>query len=414
MDFIKFNKSLFDLNFKSKNEILQLNNKNIRIAFNMNGCFGNIKEIIYGIGNQKLTEFLYTNHFEVYCFETDKECISYFESFKNDGVDINIHIGPEEVLFEKRNIRFTKTGKPKKDKIEEVLNPKLEEFFNMPKIDLTIMNPPYSDGKENKNIDLKIISLCVNLSHKCVAIAPSAAITDFYRVLGEGEKFGSKADYNNKANAEYKNVCETNLKEFINVSTNEANEMFGTTIQTKMAIFVFNDNTSIKPINTMDLVEHNIIFDKIVKPLYNNEIESIISAAEKTKKTKFGCELREHHGNDIGTLNYYNLTAKVFEDACFTDGKAISTANGIVYYYVKTKNELINFFDYVNSPVIKYIHSLTKTNMRTRRQFIPDFGDYKQHITYKMIVDKFGINGYISDTKAKKGSEWDMILKAIQ
>lgn len=288
------------------------------------------------------------------------------------------------------------------------------EIGKMPKFDVAIMNPPYSDGKENKNIDLKIISLCVNLSHKCVAIAPSAAITDFYRVLGEGEKFGSKADYNNKANAEYKNVCETNLKEFINVSTNEANEMFGTTIQTKMAIFVFNDNTCIKPINTMDLVEHNSIFDKIVKPLYNNEIESIISAAEKTKKTKFGCELREHHGNDIGTLNYYNLTAKVFEDACFTDGKSISTANGIVYYYVKTNNELINLFDYVNSPVIKYIHSLTKTNMRTRRQFIPDFGDYKQHITYKMIVDKFGINGYISDTKAKKGSEWEMILKAIQ
>ena len=367
-------------------------------------------------------------------FSVNKNTQEIYEFYKTKLIDPKSLKGKNVIVFELGNITYiVEIKKYAKnvcvidrayncffgDVFENInsLEKQIETFLEknkMSKFDVAIMNPPYSDGKENKNIDLKIISLCVNLSHKCVAIAPSAAITDFYRVLGEGEKFGSKADYNNKANAEYKNVCETNLKEFINVSTNEANEMFGTTIQTKMAIFVFNDNTSIKPINTMDLVEHNIIFDKIVKPLYNNEIESIISAAEKTKKTKFGCELREHHGNDIGTLNYYNLTAKVFEDACFTDGKAISTANGIVYYYVKTKNELINFFDYVNSPVIKYIHSLTKTNMRTRRQFIPDFGDYKQHITYKMIVDKFGINGYISDTKAKKGSEWDMILKAIQ
>ena len=68
MEFIKFNKSLFDLKVKSINKILQFTNKNIQLAFNMNGCFGSINELFYGVGNQKLTEFLYTNHFEVCCF----------------------------------------------------------------------------------------------------------------------------------------------------------------------------------------------------------------------------------------------------------------------------------------------------------------------------------------------------------
>ena len=82
MEFVKFKKSFFDLDLKIAKSILTLRNKKIQLVFNMNGCFGSKTELFCGVGNLKLTEFLYTNDFEIYCFETDKECISYFKSFK--------------------------------------------------------------------------------------------------------------------------------------------------------------------------------------------------------------------------------------------------------------------------------------------------------------------------------------------
>lgn len=185
MDFIRFKKSLFKLDLESAEKVLTLRNKNIQLAFNMNGCFGNIKEIFYGIGNKKITEFLYTNHFEAYCFKTDKECIAYFESFKNAGIDINIHIGSEEILIKKRIKRLSKTGKQKKDKIVEVFNPIIEGFLNMPNIDLTIMNPPYS-FKENNNLDMNIINECIDKLKEIIIIMPNKlyykfqSVNDFY------------------------------------------------------------------------------------------------------------------------------------------------------------------------------------------------------------------------------------------
>lgn len=181
MEFVKFNKSLFDLKVKSINKILQYTNKNIQLAFNMNGCFGSINELFCGVGNLKLTEFLYTNHFEVCCFKTDKECISYFETFKNEGIDINIHIVPEDVLFKKSIKRFSKTGKQKKDKIVEVLNPIIEEFFNMPKIDLNIMNPPYS-FKEDNNLDINIVNKCIDNCNETIIIMPNKLYYKFKSV----------------------------------------------------------------------------------------------------------------------------------------------------------------------------------------------------------------------------------------
>ena len=166
------------MDLKIAKSILTLRNKKIQLVFNMNGCFGSKTELFCGVGNLKLTEFLYTNDFEVYCFETDKECISYFKSFKNEGVNINIHIGPEETFVKKQ--KLSKNGKSK-NKYEEVFNNTLLEFLNMPKIDLTIMNPPYS-FKEDNNLDMNIVDKCIDKSNETIIIMPNKLYYKFQSV----------------------------------------------------------------------------------------------------------------------------------------------------------------------------------------------------------------------------------------
>ncbi len=143
-DGISFYQNMFDLEFLYKKDILKYRNKNILLAFNVNGCFGEISNLFYGIHTLKLTEFLFSNTFYVYCFKSDCNCIRYFNELKKIGIKIVMKPGPEDILVETFVPQFTKTGKPKKDKIEEKFNDILEGIINMAnKIDLTIMNPPY-------------------------------------------------------------------------------------------------------------------------------------------------------------------------------------------------------------------------------------------------------------------------------
>lgn len=222
MEFVKFKKSFFDLDLKIAKSILTLRNKKIQLVFNMNGCFGSKTELFCGVGNLKLTEFLYTNDFEVYCFETDKECISYFKSFKNEGVNINIHIGPEETFVKKQ--KFSKNGKSK-NKYEEVFNNTLLEFLNMPKIDLTIMNPPYS-FKEDNNLDMNIVEKCIDKSNETIIIMPNKLYYKFKSV----DKF-----YNNG-----------NLKEQELKKVNEVFENLSTVWEYISVYHIKNDGNSNK------------------------------------------------------------------------------------------------------------------------------------------------------------------------
>lgn len=179
MESIKFIKNLCE--FESLNDIFLYENKTILIAMNMNGCFGNLATLFTGTGTLKLTNFLYSNKFIVYCLKSDTDCIDYFTEIKKIGIDIDIHIGPDEILTEK--ISFSKRTIVPKNKIDLVDD--LQEILNMPKIDLTIMNPPYS-FKEDNNLDMNIVNLITEHCNQNIIIMPNKlyykfkSVKDFY------------------------------------------------------------------------------------------------------------------------------------------------------------------------------------------------------------------------------------------
>lgn len=390
MDFIKFKKSLFELNLKSVKEVLTLRNKKIKLAFNMNGCFGNIKEIFYGVGNKKITEFLYTNHFEVYCFKTDKECISYFETFKNAGIDINIYIGPEEVLIKKRIKRFSKTGKQKKDKIVEVLNPIIEDFFNMPRFDVIVMNPPW-------DIHLKIIEKVLTYADNVVDISPVRWLQD---PLATEKK---TSDYK-----KFENTISKRIKDIEIIDSAEIDKIFGIQYNTTVAVYHFDTKGGYDYESLMDSKSKN--YRKIYKAVMKNSSACPeLKLYKDSKKKNFVpvCLLSGH----IDALNEGPIFSRD-RYRYFVNNKCINPnrkdVNGLTPEKAKSYNlktfdtvnvaefdtadECANFYDYITSPFFVYMCKCHSMDGNVTPKYLPFMEDYKTKRTNDEIFDYFKVS----------------------
>ena len=411
MEQIKFLKSLFNLEFITKNRFFELSNKNIFIAFNMNGCFGSTQDLFYGIGNEKMVNFLYTNHFEVYCFEKDKECISYFQSFKNEGVDMNIHIGPEKIFVEKVSKRFTKTGKPKKDKIEYYLNIILEEIFNMPKFDLTIMNPPYGD------LHLKILQEIKKHCPVVVNISPVRWLED------PCAKYNSKSDFN-----VYENSISKYIEKLQIIDMNEASKMFNTSFTFNLAIYYLTANGGYDYNSVWKFTTNENDFNKIKSfwnfpklEFYSDNgyfipVKKIVNPDRTTRFNIFSQEAKYF-------MNGYNPDGKKMVDTLYKS-KSMNTDRTYVGIFVKTKTEAKNFYDSTFTIAYKYAVSLIKKDANVKINFLPFLENiinprtgkigYKSNWTNEDLCKVFGFTGYISDEKGRKNSDWDRILKIME
>lgn len=367
MDFIKFNKSLFDLNFKPKNKILQLRNKNIHLAFNMNGCFGNVKEMFYGVGNLKFTEFLYTNHFEVYCFESDKECKSYFETFKNEGVDINIHIGPEKVLIEKEEFtgKFTKYGKKIIENVLDV-NETLKEIFKMKKFDLIIGNPPYSLVHAADQGYITVLDKIYDNSDHIIWICPAR---------------WSACSHTKQQNVlDFRKKCKLTSFDLIGNPFKNANVE-------NVGIFEFNKNID-NNINISDVYYTRFSNKEIASKILNKIDEylknhySMKTIMNLNNKIKLICPmLRGNIHNGVKAWDWTTILSK-------KDAK-----KGFIFGF-NTKNEKNNFLEYINTDIIYFIIFATKDDRNNTPYIfskIPLMDNYNIIWTDKMIADEIGL-----------------------
>ena len=63
---------------------------------------------------------------------------------------------------------------------------------------------------------------------------------------------------------------------------------------------------------------------------------------------------------------------------------------------------------------MKWTYTLWKTDNQNRLDKIPYFGDYTKPWTNGRFCKYFGITGFISDTEAEPGSEWETILETMK
>lgn len=66
-----------------------------------------------------------------------------------------------------------------------------------------------------------------------------------------------------------------------------------------------------------------------------------------------------------------------------------------------------------NTKFMKYCNFLTRQGQHLQPRWLPFMQDYAQPWTDKRFCEYFNITGYISDTEAKPGSEWETMLNAV-
>ena len=367
MSFTSFKIPLFNLNFKSKNEILERKNENIFLPFNMNGCFGTYNNLMYGVGNLKLTEFLYTNHFDTYCFENDKDCIVYFEMLKNNGIDITIHIGSEKVLIEKKEFtgKLTKYGKKIIENVLDI-NETLKEIFKMKKFDLIIGNPPYSLVHAADQGYITVLDKIYDNSDHIIWICPAR---------------WSACSHTKQQNVlDFRKKCKLTSFDLIGNPFKNANVE-------NVGIFEFNKNID-NNINISDVYYTRFSNKEIASKILNKMDEylknhySMKTIMNSNNKIKLICPmLRGNIHNGVKAWDWTTIVSK-------KDAK-----KGFIFGF-NTKNEKNNFLVYVNTDIIYFIIFATKDDRNNTPYIfskIPLMNNYNIIWTDKMIADEIGL-----------------------
>ena len=81
---------------------------------------------------------------------------------------------------------------------------------------------------------------------------------------------------------------------------------------------------------------------------------------------------------------------------------------------LNTENELLNFYNSTETTFFKYIFCVSLVDVHVHPQFLPWMGDYTEPWTNARFCEYFGITGFISDTEAEPGSEWETILETMK
>ena len=371
----KFKKSLFEL---YPELITNQTGLNILLAYNLNGIFGNSITEFYNLNkiSNNFVSYFTLNNFYVYC--TDEKTKTYFEQVKNWGINIIKICNGEIEFFDKKATDipdgYIKKGKKFVQKfIKTITYPvkkPYKEFF-MPKFDLSIMNPPY-----DHNLHMEILEKVKDHSNKTICIHPA-------------DKYQNKIK--NQINLSF-GVTDIKL-----IEQDKFNEIFGTSqwidgcITTIEQNNINNDYTKF-----LHLVKYYDLYVKI-----KNKIPDLIKTHLVNEPNEFS--LRYFVGCHWDNYHDFEGTAKSYKYACMTNNVGHTK-----YLNCIDENNRKNLFNSGFTKFFKFCVYLDAINIA------PYMIDYSQPWTDKRFCEYFGITGYISDTKAENGSEWEIILNTLK
>jgi len=281
---------------------------------------------------------------------------------------------------------------------------KIEELKNMPKFDVAIMNPPY-----DKSLHLKILEKVIPIANKVVNISPIRWLQDPLA------KYKKHSDYNS-----YENSIAKKIDDLIIVPAKLAQQLFTST--------VMNIDLGITIIGRggydYNALSSNSILNKVLK---NRKLCNI----ESNKKDGWRVRMPSILGGKSGGSGNRKLGLSGF-------GKLLYFYNGIKenkpWYDWYVKNQYSKTTDTITSSIkfsseqccINFINSVQNTNFGKyiTHKLITDVNvsnlvvlfmhSYQHPWTDKRFCNYFGITGFISDTEAVPGSEWEEILNTMK
>ena len=283
----------------------------------------------------------------------------------------------------------------------DIINDYLKEE-NMSKFDVAIMNPPY-DG----NLHLKILEKVIPIADKVVNISPVRWLQD------------PLAKY--KKNSDYKKFEESISKKIESldvISAELSNNLFQISNFGALGIYKVGNGGY-----DYDLVAKKYLGDAY--SICNKVLQCNDKISNHIQKGTAGICVKVAEIRGFGSGKNFDIVSLIHSEP-YIDGngykekkfkkKDVITKDveGELFVKVNSVEEGRNFINSTRTLFHHFLVKCWKMDQHVPLKFLPYMQDYTQPWTDKRFCEYFGITGYISDTEAEPGSEWETILNSMK
>lgn len=266
------------------------------------------------------------------------------------------------------------------------------------RFDFAIMNPPY-----DRNLHLKFLEKVIKVADKTVNISPVRWLQDPFAPYVKG------SDLNKFENSVAKHIESLEI-----IYANTATKSFdGAAFTMNLGIYTCTEQGGYDYKNYTPLV--NKVVTKVRESSwapysFQNYYKGLIP------ERPYKLNVAPIHSKD----SKYPVMCQTYEKQCETlpqkkriDGNGGMGSTG-GHFEFNTDEERHNFYDAYNTLFIKWYCGLWKYDVNVVGYKLPWMDDYTKPWTNARFCEYFGITGFISDTEAEPGSEWETILETMK
>lgn len=278
------------------------------------------------------------------------------------------------------------------------------------KIDVVIMNPPYSG-----RLHLKILEKVIQIADKVVNISPVRWLQDPFA------KYKKKNDYN-----KFEESISKKIESLEVLDAKNANGMFGAIFGTDLGIYTCSNNNN----NYIYTELTDCCVKRVVQYMVNNHANFDYNKKDGVRiRIPRICGGKSGGSGERNKVRLCEVRNCLGQPFVFTNGlldgkqwhehykkNQYSKTTDLITWSIKfaSKAEADNFFASVNTQFYKYIHHNVILDVNVEECKILFMQDYTQPWDDKRFCEYFNITGYIDDDNAEPNSEWEIILNAMK
>lgn len=268
--------------------------------------------------------------------------------------------------------------------------------------DVCIMNPPY-----DRNLHLKILEKVIPYAEETINISPIRWLQD---PLGKHQKHSDLS--------KYKETIAEHIKQIQIVPQNESDAMFGARFSVDTGIIACDNNKH----EEYKKISDNTIVDKIISKWQKAPFEYNRKDGWRVKLPKVPnvSQMRNVKYKDIKPFGkmyaFYNgeKDGRKWWTFWNTNQHTKKTDEITLSIRFNTEREAENFIKSFETYFGIYVECMLCQNLAMSDSKLLWMNDYTHPWDSRRFCDYFKITGYISDTEAEPGSEWEEILKTME
>jgi len=264
------------------------------------------------------------------------------------------------------------------------------------KFDVAIMNPPY-----DRNLHLQVLEQIIPICDKVINISPVRWLQDPFA------PYLKRSDYN-----KFEKTVSKHIVNYVVVPAKKASEIFGdASFIMNLAIYEIDSTGIYNKYQQND----SLITKMVIKTLQSNWEPFSWRKPQQQRIYKLICPAIMGAMCSDGE-HFERVLAKTYEaqlNAKPTNPNWKPGGHDHREFFFDSENERKNFYDCYTTSFMKWWTRQWKSDVSIQPRKVPYFGDYTKPWTNKRFCEYFGITGFISDTEAVPGSEWERILNEM-